>query len=151
MIQESMGITLARGVGLPGQSLEGRPSHLDRRSGVLLRPGPRIADRAAASMVSGWAAPVQVGNHVLAVLEFYCHFLLREDRETTAAMETVAASLAQMLARTRERGRADELSRQQEILLGFGGRRHLRRRSQWAGALCQSRCGTPAGSARHRT
>ena len=69
-------------------------------------------------MVSGWAAPVQVGNHVLAVLEFYCHARIREDRETTAAMETVAGSLAQMLARTRERERAEELSRQQEILLG---------------------------------
>jgi PAS domain S-box-containing protein len=61
---------------------------------------------------------VQVGNHVLAVLEFYCHSRIREDRETTAAMETVAGSLAQMLARTRERERAEELSRQQEILLG---------------------------------
>jgi len=68
-------------------------------------------------MVSGWAAPVQVENNVLAVLEFYCHLKLREDRETTAAMETVAASLGQMLARTRERERADELSRQQKILL----------------------------------
>ncbi len=43
---------------------------------------------------------------------------LREDRETTAAMETVAGSLGQMLARARERERAEELSRQQEILLG---------------------------------
>ena len=68
-------------------------------------------------MVSGWATPVQVGNNVLAVLEFYCHLRLREDRETTAAMETVAASLGQMLARTRERERAEELSRQQKILL----------------------------------
>ena len=33
-------------------------------------------------------------------------------------METVANSLGQMLARTRERERAEELSRQQEILLG---------------------------------
>jgi len=61
--------------------------------------------------------PVRVGNTVLAVLEFYCHLRLREDREAIAAMETVAASLGQMLARTRERGRAEELSRQQEILL----------------------------------
>ena len=68
-------------------------------------------------MVSGWATPVQVGNNILAVLEFYCHLRMREDRETTAAMETVAASLGQMLARTRERERAEELSRQQKILL----------------------------------
>jgi PAS domain S-box-containing protein len=68
-------------------------------------------------MVSGWAIPVRVGNNVLAVLEFYCHFSLREDRESMAAMETVATSLGQMLARTRERGRAQELYRQREILL----------------------------------
>ena len=68
-------------------------------------------------MVSGWAVPVRVGNNVLAVLEFYCHFRLREDREAMAAIETAASSLGQMLARSRERGRAEELSRQQEILL----------------------------------
>ncbi len=68
-------------------------------------------------MVSSWAAPVQVGDEVLAVLEFYSHLRMREDRETVAAVETVAASLGQMLARTRERERAEELSRQQEILL----------------------------------
>jgi PAS domain S-box-containing protein len=68
-------------------------------------------------MVSGWAVPVRVGNKVLAVLEFYCHFSLREDRESIAAIETAAASLGQMLARSQERGRAEELYRQQEILL----------------------------------
>jgi PAS domain S-box-containing protein len=68
-------------------------------------------------MVTGWAVPVREGNQVLAVLEFYCHFKLREDREALAAVETVAASLGQMLARTQERGRAEELYRQQEILL----------------------------------
>jgi PAS domain-containing protein len=68
-------------------------------------------------MVSGWAVPVRVGNKVLAVLEFYSHFCLREDREALAAVETVAASLGQMLARSHEHGRAEELYRQQEILL----------------------------------
>jgi hypothetical protein len=34
-----------------------------------------------------------------------------------AAIETVASSLGQMLARSQERGRAEELYRQQEILL----------------------------------
>jgi len=68
-------------------------------------------------MVSGWAVPVRVGSNVLAVLEFYCHFAFREDREAMAAIETVATSLGQMLARTRERGRAQELYRQREILL----------------------------------
>ena len=68
-------------------------------------------------MVSGWAVPVRAGSKVLAVLEFYCSFRLREDREAMAAIETAAASLGQLLARTQERGRAEELSRQQEVLL----------------------------------
>jgi PAS domain S-box-containing protein len=78
---------------------------------------PRIAAALRQEMVTGWAVPVREGNQVLAVLEFYCHFKLREDREALAAVETVAASLGQMLARTQERGRAEELYRQQEILL----------------------------------
>jgi PAS domain S-box-containing protein len=68
-------------------------------------------------MVSGWAVPVRVGSKVLAVLEFYCRFRLREDSEVIATVETAAASLGQMLARSHERGRAEELYRQQEILL----------------------------------
>ena len=116
MIQESMGVTLTRGVGLPGKVWqEGRPVWI-----TDLKAAPRaqrIDTALRHSMVSGWAVPVRVGNKVLAVLEFYCHFLLREDQEAIAAIETVAASLGQMLARSRERGRADELTRQQEILL----------------------------------
>lgn len=117
MIQESMGITLTPGGSLPGRAWkEGRLVWASDLS--VLTTSPRVQAAIRSKMVSGWAAPVQVGNHVLAVLEFYCHARIREDRETTAAMETVAGSLAQMLARTRERERAEELSRQQEILLG---------------------------------
>ncbi len=116
MIQESMGVTLARGVGLPGRVwLEGRPIWIADLASAP--PGPRVAAALRHAMVSGWALPVRVGNKVLAILEFYCHFMLREDQEAIAAIETVAASLGQMLARSRERGRADELTRQQEILL----------------------------------
>jgi PAS domain S-box-containing protein len=116
MIQESMGVTLARGIGLPGKVwLEGRPIWFADLHGSPR--GPRVDTAMRHSMVSGWAVPVRVGNKVLAVLEFYCHFMLREDQEAIAAIETVAASLGQMLARSRERGRADELTRQQEILL----------------------------------
>jgi PAS domain S-box-containing protein len=50
-------------------------------------------------------------------MEFYCHRQLREDEEALASAEAVAASLGQMLARTREQGRADDLTRQQEVLL----------------------------------
>ena len=68
-------------------------------------------------MVSGCAVPVRVGKSVLAVLEFYCHYSRRENRESMAAVETVASSLGQMLARSYEQSRAEKLYRQQEILL----------------------------------
>jgi PAS domain S-box-containing protein len=68
-------------------------------------------------MVSGCAVPVRVGKSVLAVLEFYCHYCRRENRESMAAVETGASSLGQMLARSYEQSRAEKLYRQQEILL----------------------------------
>ncbi len=116
LIQESMGMTLAGSNDLPCRVWqEGRPVWIFDLAAAPATP--RVESARHHDMVSGWAVPVRVGNKVLAVLEFYCHFPLREDHEAMAAMETVAASLGQMLARTRERGRADELYRQQEILL----------------------------------
>ena len=117
LIQESMGITLTAGNSIAGRAWkEGRLVWAADLSS--LPASQRVQTAIRSRMASSWAAPVQVGNHVLAVLEFYCHSKLREDRETSAAMETVAGSLGQMLARSRERERAEELSRQQEILLG---------------------------------
>jgi PAS domain S-box-containing protein len=115
-IQESMGLTLPLGVDLPGRAwLDGRPVwYADL---AAMPSSQRIEFALRNEMVSGWAVPVREGNKVLAVLEFFCHFRLREDREALAAVETVAASLGQMLARTQERGRAEALYRQQEILL----------------------------------
>jgi PAS domain S-box-containing protein len=116
LIQESMGLTFASGKDLPGRAWkDGRPVWLADLAASPL--SPRIQSALRQEMVSGWAVPVRVGNKVLAVLEFYCHFHLREDREAMAAIETVASSLGQMLARSHERGRAEELYRQQEILL----------------------------------
>jgi PAS domain S-box-containing protein len=116
LIQESMGQTLLPGMSLPGQVWkEGRPIWASDLA--ALRDDPRAQAALDHQMLSAWAVPVRVGNTVLAVLEFYSHIKLREDHETIAAVEMVAGSLGQMLARTRERGRAEELSRQQEILL----------------------------------
>lgn len=116
MIQESMGLALTSGVDLPGRVWkEGRPAWITSLASAP--PGQRVQSALRHEMVSGWAVPVRVGNKVLAVLEFYCHFPVCEDHEATAAMETVAASLGQMLARSHERGRAEELYRQREILL----------------------------------
>jgi PAS domain S-box-containing protein len=116
LIQGSMGLKLAGGGELPETAWK------DSRTVWItdLASAPAsMRNRVALSqeMVSGWAVPVRAGNKVLAVLEFYCHFRLREDREAMAAVETAAGSLGQLLARSQERGRADELSRQQEILL----------------------------------
>ena len=116
LIQESMGLTLANGSDLPGQGwLEDRSiwvANLDS-----LPPSPHTQSAQRNGMVSGWAVPVRVGNKVVAVLEFYCRSGLRENRAALAAVETAAASLGQMRARSREQGRAEELYRQQEILL----------------------------------
>jgi PAS domain S-box-containing protein len=115
-IQESMGLNLAKGVDLPGRAWQdGRPVWFADLTSLPLTA--RVESALNHEMVSGWAVPVREGNKVLAILEFYCHFALREDREAMAAVETVAASLGQMLARSQERGRTEELYRQQEILL----------------------------------
>ena len=115
-IHESMGLTLPCGLDLPGRAWQdARPLWFSDLASIPA--SPRIDSALRNEMVSGWAVPVREGNKVLAVLEFYCHFILREDREALAAVETVAASLGQMLARSHERGRAEELYRQQEILL----------------------------------
>jgi PAS domain S-box-containing protein len=115
-IQETMSQTLPLGVDLPGRAwLDGRPVwYADL---AAMPASKRIESAVRNEMASGWAVPVREGNKVLAVLEFFCHVKLREDREALAAVETVAASLGQMLARNQERGRAEELYRQQEILL----------------------------------
>jgi len=116
LIQGSMGVTLAGTGDLPERAWK------DARTiwitDLATAPkSPRIETALRQEMVSGWATPVRAGSKVLAVLEFYCHFRLRDDREGMAALETAAASLGQMLARSQEQGQADELKRQQDILL----------------------------------
>ena len=116
LIQESVRLTLMSGEEMPGRVWQsGRPIWSANLSSETSTPHTESALREG--MVSGCAVPVRVGNTVLAVLEFYCHFCLRENREAMAAVETVAASLGQMLARSYERSRAEKLYRQQEILL----------------------------------
>lgn len=66
---------------------------------------------------SGLAIPVRVANHQIAVLEMYRRSRIREDQETVAMIETALASLGQMMARSREQDRADELHSTQQILL----------------------------------
>ncbi|MGA2046816.1 MAG: ATP-binding protein [Terracidiphilus sp.] len=116
LIKDSMGLTMSPGVGLPGRAWQdSRAIWIADLAAESDNPHTKSAQKRG--MVSGCAVPVRVGNRVLAVLEFYCHFCLRENRETMAAVETVAASLGQMLARSQERGWAEKLYRQQEILL----------------------------------
>jgi PAS domain S-box-containing protein len=118
IIQESIGLTLDRGVGLPGRAwANGRPVWI---ADLASQPKPtsfHIQFVLSNGMASGWAVPVRVGNEITAVLEFYCHSRLRVNREVMATVETVAASLGQMQARSLDRDLAEDLSRQQEILL----------------------------------
>jgi PAS domain S-box-containing protein len=116
LIQESKGLTLTGRDCLPGQVwLDDRPVWITDLNSMLLCSHAQSALRHG--MVSGWAVPVRVGNKVVAVLEFYCHSIIRENREALSAVETAAASLGQMRARSHEQGRAEELYRRQEILL----------------------------------
>ncbi len=115
-LQRSMDLTLANGSELPERAW--KAGHAVWLSDLTAAPrSPRAADALEHEMVSGWAVPVRAANKVLAVLEFYSRFRLLEDREAIAAVEIAAASLGQMLARSQESGRADDLRRQQEILL----------------------------------
>ena len=116
MIQESMGQTIERGPDLPGRVwVLGRSVWIEDLTAVPTSTRVQAAMRHG--LVTGWAIPVQVGNRLIAILEFYCHQKQREERETMATLETVSASLGQMLARSREQDRAEELHRTQQILL----------------------------------
>jgi PAS domain S-box-containing protein len=116
LIQWNIGLTMGDGNELPERAWREIRSIWQAD---LAQANESRRNRAALDqdMASGWAVPVRSGSRVLAVLEFYSRFRLREDREAIVAMETAANSLGQLLARTHETGRADELSRQQEILL----------------------------------
>jgi PAS domain S-box-containing protein len=116
LIQASMGLTLTGSTELPERAWrDGRTVWLADLD--TAPPSSRVSAAIGHEMVSGWAVPVRAGSKVMAVLEFYCRFRLREDREAMAAVETAAAALGQILVRAQERGRADELSRQQVVLL----------------------------------
>ncbi len=116
LIRESMAIAIDSGADLAGRAWkDARPVWVTDLT--ALSPTPRVQSVLRQEMASGWAVPVRVGNTVLAILEFYSRNRLRETREALATVETVAASLGQMLARSQERGRAEELYRRQEALL----------------------------------
>ena len=156
LIQRSMALTLAKGSELPERAWqEGRPVWLADLAAAP--PGPRVAEALQHEMVSGWAVPVRAANKVLAVLEFYSRFRLLEDRKAIAAVEIAAASMGQMLARTQERGRADDLRRQQEILLdavtdgicGLDREGHVRFANPAAGRLLSALPDTLTGRPLH--
>ena len=156
LIQRSMGLALANGSDLPERAWkEGRPVWVADLAAAA--PSPRVAEALHHEMVSGWAVPVRAANKVLAVLEFYSRFRLREDREAIAAVEIAAASLGQMLARSQEHGRVADLRRQQEILLdavtdgicGLDREGHVRFCNPAAGRLLGAPAETITGKALH--
>jgi PAS domain S-box-containing protein len=120
LIQESMGQSIGRGPDLPGQVLvQGRAVWMEDLASAIASgaASERVQSAVRNELITGWAVPVRVGNRLIAILEFYCHQKHREERETMATLETVSSSLGQMLARSREQDRVEELHRTQEILL----------------------------------
>ena len=116
LIRKSVLMRMGMGEEMAGRAWrEGKPIWICNLSGEGF--GDHASNALNDGMVSGCAVPVRVGKSVLAVLEFYCHYSRRENRESMAAVETVASSLGQMLARSYEQSRAEKLYRQQEILL----------------------------------
>jgi PAS domain S-box-containing protein len=116
LIQESMGKTIGKGPDLAGQVwVNGRAVWVEDLATAA--SSVRIKAALRHELVTGWAVPVRVGNRLIAIIEFYCHQRQREERETMATLETVSSSLGQMLARSREQDRVEELHRTQEILL----------------------------------
>lgn len=116
LMNESVGTTFSQGEELPGRAWkDGQPVWIADLASLPSSARSRFALRR--EMVSGWATPVRVGKRVVAVLEFYCRFPLREDHEAEAAVEAVANSLGEIEAQRQERQRNEDLYRQQEILL----------------------------------
>ena len=116
LIRESVLMRLGMGEEMAGRAWrEGKPIWIANLASEGF--GDHALTAMNEGMVSGCAVPVRVGKSVLAVLEFYSHYSRRENRESMAAVETVASSLGQMLARSYEQSRAEKLYRQQEILL----------------------------------
>ncbi|MFC5863774.1 PAS domain S-box protein [Acidicapsa dinghuensis] len=120
LIQESMGQTIVKGPDLPGRVWQqGRAVWMEELTSALSATpkSQRVEASLRHGLVTGWAVPVRVGNRLMAILEFYSHQRLREDRETMATLETVCSSLGQMLARSRDQDKVEELHRTQQILL----------------------------------
>ena len=141
-----MGSAFPSGVELPGTRLEGGPGGLAHRSPAGARQpahrSPPCARRwsPAGRCRCGSATRCSPFWNSIAISR------LREDREAMAAMETVAASLGQMLARSQERGRARGTLSPAGDSARLGGRRNLRRRPPGARQLCQSRGRAAAGA-----
>jgi PAS domain S-box-containing protein len=120
LIQESMKYSIRPGPDLPGRVWsQGKATWIeDLDAAQATEPvSPRVRAALRHGLVTGWAIPVRVDDRLIAVLEFYCHLRLREERETMATLEIVSSSLGQMLARSLEQGLVEELHRTQEILL----------------------------------
>jgi len=116
LIQGSMGQKLAGSIELPERAWrDGRPVWIADLTAAP--PSSRVAEALDEEMTSGWAVPVRAGSKLLAVLEFYCRFRLREDRDAMAVIEIAASALGQTIVQSRERDCSGEVRRPQEILL----------------------------------
>jgi len=116
LIQESMGLRLGDGSELIEQAWkEGRTTWFGELAAAPATP--RTTSARCHQMTSGWATPVRVAGKTAAVLEFYCHHPLREDRDAMAAIETAAAAIGELIEQAQRNGPANKLEPRPEILL----------------------------------
>ncbi len=115
-LQQTMMHATAEEVSLAEESLR-------RRCGVWVEDFSAAGARWTAhpalrfGLTCGWATAIRAGNRMIAVLEFFSRHRMHEDQETVATVDTVLTPLGQMLARSREQERADELHHTQKVLL----------------------------------
>lgn len=116
LLQQSMALNFAPGEALAGKAWQ-QAHALWIEDLDAATPARQTAEPQERRMRAEWAVPIRVDQRVLAVLAFYSHLPREQNREVLATIEMAAAALGQLLARSEEQGRAQELARRQEVLL----------------------------------
>lgn len=123
----------AHGVGLPGRVWEtGDPAWI---ADVTRHPDfPRAAEAAAVGLHGAFAFPVQAGEEVLGVVEFFHHKILEPDKVLLAAVQAIGRDIGQSVRRLRaEEERDGALGAMEHI------NRQLRERTAEAEAASQAK------------
>jgi PAS domain-containing protein len=97
--QESLAITFARGVGLPGRVWKnGEPCWI---TDVVSDPNfPRAAAASQEGLHSGFAFPIKSGNDIVGVIEFFHRDIQKPDKELLAMFASIGLQIGQFIQRT---------------------------------------------------